>query len=187
MDSLEIIRQMEGDPGLRAQLRAVLLGDNFLERPAFAAQPEEAQSPTETAIDRLAAAVDRFWEVVGGPVETDAVALLEWLAGERGWQLPEPPVPFDFDGETGVVATLIDGERRFRIVVGAKARLRLADVARFSAGLPRLVAALAIEEPYLAYLCGLCVFQEVESAASAAGLGALDYRGERVAPPSLAT
>ncbi|MHB8339685.1 MAG: hypothetical protein ACYDB7_00700, partial [Mycobacteriales bacterium] len=103
-----------------------------------------------------------------------------------GWRLSEPPRPVEFDGEIDVVATLRDGELTFRILVEAKTRLRVADVARFSAKLPGMLAALAIDGPYLAYAYGLRVYPGVDAAAAAAGLGVLDSRGERVAPPRLA-
>jgi uncharacterized coiled-coil protein SlyX len=38
MDTLGIIRQIESDPGLRGQLRAVLLGDEVLHLPGVAAE-----------------------------------------------------------------------------------------------------------------------------------------------------
>ncbi|MHB1891731.1 MAG: hypothetical protein ACYCUF_12730, partial [Acidimicrobiales bacterium] len=38
MDTLGIIRQMESDPALRAQLRAVLLGDEVLRLPELVAE-----------------------------------------------------------------------------------------------------------------------------------------------------
>ncbi|MHB2022668.1 MAG: hypothetical protein ACYCO3_04955 [Mycobacteriales bacterium] len=222
MDSLEIIRQLEGDPGLRAQLRAVLLGDEFLELPMLvqrlaAAQARtdasvqrlteaqartdasvqrltEAQARTEAAVqrltdaqartdatlDRLQTALGRLSEVVGGTVEADAVALLEWLAGERGWVIRESPAPIEVDGEIDVVATLADGKRTFRILAEAKTRLRVADVTRFAAALPTLAAAVGVHGPYLAYVYGLRVYPGVDAAASKAGLGVLDSRGERV-------
>jgi hypothetical protein len=53
MDALDIIRQIEADAGLRAQLRAVLLGDDFLRLPAEVQKLIEAQARTEQSIQRL--------------------------------------------------------------------------------------------------------------------------------------
>ena len=44
----------------------------------------------------------------------------------------------------------------------------------------RLTGAL-IEKPYMAYIFGLRVYPEVVAAAEEAGIGVLDFRGERVA------
>ncbi|MHB8341539.1 MAG: hypothetical protein ACYDB7_10240 [Mycobacteriales bacterium] len=150
------------------------------------ARTEERLDRLENAVARLATEVGELSTVVGGTVETDAEALLEWLAGERGWRFLEPSRPVELDGEIDVVATLTDGKRTFRILVEAKTRLRVADVERFGAKLPGMLAALAIAGPHLAYLYGLRVYPGVDAAAAAAGLGVLDSRGERVAPPGLA-
>ena len=66
MDTLGIIRQLEGDPALRAQLRAVLLGDDMLELPelvrrlaARLEQLADAQQRTEQRLEQLADAQQR--------------------------------------------------------------------------------------------------------------------------------
>lgn len=57
MDTLGIIRQLEGDAGLRAQLRAVLLGDEMLETPALLRQ-------LTARVDELAAGLGTLTERV---------------------------------------------------------------------------------------------------------------------------
>jgi hypothetical protein len=107
MDPLDIIRQIEADDGLRAQLRAVLLGDDFLTLPAeikklveaqmrtdesvkklFEAQARtdesvkklaEAQMRTDESVKNLAIQVGKLSEVVGGTVETDAQQVIDYL------------------------------------------------------------------------------------------------------------
>ncbi len=66
MDTLGIIRQLEGDPALRAQLRAVLLGDDMLELPELvrrlAARLEQlvdTQQRIEQRLEQLADAQQR--------------------------------------------------------------------------------------------------------------------------------
>jgi len=60
MDALGIIRQIETDPALKAQMRAVLLGDELLALPAQVAQLVEGQREMQTAITRLAGHQDRM-------------------------------------------------------------------------------------------------------------------------------
>ena len=66
MDALGIIRQLESDPALRAQLRAVLLGDEVLELPELVRRLDlrfeqlvDAQNRTETRLEQLADAQSR--------------------------------------------------------------------------------------------------------------------------------
>lgn len=58
MDAIEIIRQLEGDPGLRAQMRAVLLGDELIELPNLIRQLVRAQERTEMRIQELQEAME---------------------------------------------------------------------------------------------------------------------------------
>ncbi|MHB8294880.1 MAG: hypothetical protein ACYDH5_09730 [Acidimicrobiales bacterium] len=60
MDTLGIIRQIEGDPALRAQLRAVLLGDEFLELPRLVAELMEGFKRLQDALDRTQATLREF-------------------------------------------------------------------------------------------------------------------------------
>lgn len=53
MDTLGIIREIETDPGLRAQLRAVLLGDEVLSMPAQLAALAESQRHMIERQDRM--------------------------------------------------------------------------------------------------------------------------------------
>ncbi len=62
MDTLGIIRQMEADPALRAQLRAVLLSEEVLGLPATIRGLAEAQARTEARLEQLAARVEGLAE-----------------------------------------------------------------------------------------------------------------------------
>jgi len=62
MDTLGIIRQLENDPGLRAQLRAVLLGDELLAMPAQLAQLIESQQRMLERQDRMEAVLTSLIE-----------------------------------------------------------------------------------------------------------------------------
>ena len=59
MDALEIIRQVEADAGLRAQMRAVLLGDELLQLPELVRRLAEAQARTGEQLREFQAAVER--------------------------------------------------------------------------------------------------------------------------------
>ncbi|MDA8267313.1 MAG: hypothetical protein M0013_02930 [Actinomycetota bacterium] len=66
MDALGIIRQLESDPALRAQLRAVLLGDEVLELPELVRrldlrfeQLADAQNSLQARVEQLADAQNR--------------------------------------------------------------------------------------------------------------------------------
>ena len=52
MDTLEIIRQIETDPGLKAQLRSVLLGDEILTLPALLAKNSADIAALTAAVTR---------------------------------------------------------------------------------------------------------------------------------------
>ncbi len=71
MDALEIIRQLEGDAGLRAQMRAVLLGDELLELPELVRRLTEAQLRTEERLREFQEATERRF----GGLETDVSVL----------------------------------------------------------------------------------------------------------------
>ena len=69
MDAAEIIRQLEGDPGLRAQMRAVLLGDELLGLPDLVRQLVRAQERTERRIHELQDAMELRFVALEGRVE----------------------------------------------------------------------------------------------------------------------
>jgi len=78
VDTLGIIRQIESDPALRAQLRSVLLGDEVVELPALVRQLNhsmealaEAQRATATTLAAFQASTDRRL----GTLDTKVTAL----------------------------------------------------------------------------------------------------------------
>ena len=80
MDALGIIRQMEGDPALRAQMRAVLLGDEMLELPSLVRHLAESQERTSQQLGKLIARIDELAEQVARL--TAAQAATETRLGE---------------------------------------------------------------------------------------------------------
>jgi hypothetical protein len=91
VDASEIIHQLEHDPSLRAQLRAVLLGDQFLDLPqqlaALTARVNalaEAQARTEATLRELIAStnarLDRIETDISG-LKTDVAGLKTDVAG----------------------------------------------------------------------------------------------------------
>jgi len=60
VDTTGIIRQIEADAGLRAQLRAVLLGDELLEMPRVLAELAESQRRLQGALEQTQMALQRF-------------------------------------------------------------------------------------------------------------------------------
>jgi hypothetical protein len=74
MDTLGIIRQIESDPGLRAQLRAVLLGDEVLGLPGQVAQLIEVQRQMQAVLEAMVERMDRM-EARQDRMETDVGVL----------------------------------------------------------------------------------------------------------------
>jgi len=69
MDTLGIIRQIESDPGLRAQLRAVLLGDELLGLPGQVTQLIEVQRQMQAVLEAMVERQDRMEAVLEAMVE----------------------------------------------------------------------------------------------------------------------
>ncbi len=156
MDTLGIIRQLEGDPALRAQLRAVLLGDDMLELPELvrrlAARLEQlvdtqqrieqrleqladAQQRTEQRLEQLADAQQRTEQELAQVVIAQQ-AMLRWQqrADDQFAELKGPALE----------SRVRQDPRRFvprRLATGA----RLIDDARLSALLDALDEASAAE------------------------------------------
>ncbi len=156
MDTLGIIRQLEGDPALRAQLRAVLLGDDMLELPELvrrlAARLEQlvdtqqrieqrleqladAQQRTEQRLEQLADAQQRTEQELAQVVIAQQ-AMLRWQqrADDQFAELKGPALE----------SRVRQDPRRFvprRLATGA----RLIDDARLSALLDALDDASATE------------------------------------------
>jgi len=90
VDTLGIIRQIESDPALRAQLRSVLLGDEVVELPALVRQLDhsmealaEAQRATATTLAAFQASTDRRL----GTLETKVTTLDVDVASLKGKSL----------------------------------------------------------------------------------------------------
>lgn len=62
VDTLEIIRQLESDPALRAHLRAVLLGDEMLSLPEITRHLAEALDQLTERVDQLTVRLDQLTE-----------------------------------------------------------------------------------------------------------------------------
>ena len=212
MDTLEIIRQIETDPGVRAQLRSVLLGDELLGMPAQVAELRrsigelaEAQKSTEHSVAELGRsvaelrqsvaelaeaqketnpAVKQLSDVVGGTVEEDAKALLEYIADQNGWQIISEPSPLDINGEIDVIAAVRDeSEKRFTLLCEAKTRLRPADVSRFQRTLNNLPTNIEImPDGQFNYVYGLAIYPGTRQKAQELGFGLLSPKGELVKP-----
>lgn len=205
MDTLEIIRQIETDPGVRAQLRSVLLGDELLGMPAQVAELRrsigelaEAQKSTEHSVAELRQsvaelaeaqketnpAVKQLSDVVGGTVEEDAKALLEYIADQNGWQIISEPSPLDINGEIDVIAAVRDeSEKRFTLLCEAKTRLRPADVSRFQRTLNNLPTNIEImPDGQFNYVYGLVIYPGTRQKAQELGFGLLSPKGELVKP-----
>jgi len=69
MDALGIIRQIETDPALKAQMRAVLLGDELLALPAQVAQLIEGQREMQAAIRDLTESQKQMQAAITGTIE----------------------------------------------------------------------------------------------------------------------
>ena len=65
MDALEIIRQMQQDPALRAEMRAVLLGEELLSLPELVQENSRQIAENSRQIAALAERMDQLADVVG--------------------------------------------------------------------------------------------------------------------------
>ena len=188
VDTLAIIREIEADVGLRAQLRAVLLSDDVLRLPELVAENtrdirdlKDAVSEMRRGQEMLRQEVGRLSAVVGGTVEEDASSVVVTVLERRGWQVHGRPEPVEANGEIDMlVQARTDQGAEVSVLVEAKTRLRPADVRRFAAVLEQLVAMIGIRGDYLPYVYGLRVYTGVEETASELGLGVLSPDGERV-------
>jgi len=72
MDAIEVIRQLETDPGLRAQLRSVLLGDEFLTVPELTAQNTTAIGTLVERVAQLAEQTAENTRAIGALTEQTA-------------------------------------------------------------------------------------------------------------------
>jgi len=206
VDTLGIIRQMQADPALRAQLRSVLLGEEVLGLPAQVAENSRqiaelraavsglqgavaelraAVSGLQGAVAELRTEVGHLSAIVGGTVEEDAASLVRTVLERQGVRLDGEPEAVGLDGEIDVVArgTETTGAP-ITALVEAKTRLRPADVRRFAASYRSLVARLGVEGAHVGYVYGFRVYSGSDEAARQVGLGVLSPDGERVPPVS---
>ncbi|MHB8264245.1 MAG: hypothetical protein ACYDGY_10990 [Acidimicrobiales bacterium] len=206
MDTLEIIRQIETDPALRAQLRSVLLGDDFVSFPDVVKALErdmerliKLEERAEARLDALEKGQQELKQgqqelrhevgvlstVVGGTVEEDAKDVIRFILEQKGYRILTEPAPIDINGEVDVVATASapDGED-VSVLIEAKTRLRVDDVRRFAGKFSALGDAAGLTGKRLGYVYGLVVYPGVDDASRKAGLGVISHNGERVAPLS---
>jgi len=125
MDTLGIIRQIESDPGLRAQLRAVLLGDEVLQLPGVVAENSrgirdlrDAVASLTEQMTLLTERVDRLIDQVGGLRDRDLERHV------REW--PSRVLPEDLEGveiyDEKDVARLVDLLQRSRALTPQERR-----------------------------------------------------------------
>ncbi len=158
---MEIIREIESDPALRASLRAVLLGDEILELPTLVAantsaiaelkgavaklieaqertdatvgRLAEAQERTDATVGRLATAVGKLEENLGEIVEVSCAAVLGAVAEMKGWTAIDAPGPIDVgEGEVDVRGRFSTTEGEVVVLAEAKSRLRGGDVKKWA-------------------------------------------------------
>ena len=204
-----MIRQIEADPGLRAQLRVLLLTEEVLQLPQLVAENsrdirelrlvaeallgraeslergqealERGQERLERGFQSLRTEVGRLSAVVGGTVEEDASSVVTTVLERKGWTLHGRPQPLEVNGEIDVFVRATDADGAdVGVLVEAKTRLRPADVRRFAAALDHLLGEAAIDGFCVAYTYGLRVYTGAEEAATELGIGILCPDGERV-------
>lgn len=161
----------------------------------------EAQARTEEQLTRLEATVQSLADTVGklaqqvghlsnligADLEVDAEEILSYTLKQKGYRPVGPAYPIELDGEVDVALPLESPQKeRLWALVEAKTRVRQQEVEKWGKRLksPRFRRRLAearIEKPYLAYIFGLRIYPEVVATAEKAGIGVLDFRGERVA------
>jgi len=139
MDTLGIIRQIESDPGLRAQLRAVLLGDEVLQLPGVVAENSRGIRDLRDAVASLTEQMTLLTERVDQLTEqmtrlTERVdRLTDQVGGLRGRDLerhvrewPSRVLPEDLEGveiyDEKDVAKLVDLLQRSRALTPQERR-----------------------------------------------------------------
>jgi len=146
----------------------------------------EAQARTEEAVSQLFRQVGHLANLMGADLEVDAEELLLYVMEQKGYRSLGPTYPIMVDGEIDVALPVESpqGERLWALVE-AKARVRQKELGRWAKRLKdaeflRRLAEARIEKPYLPYIFGLRIYPQVIAAAEKAGIGVLDFRGERV-------
>jgi len=146
----------------------------------------EAQARTEEAVSQLFRQVGHLANLMGADLEVDAEELLLYVMEQKGYRSLGPAYPILVDGEIDVALPVESpqGERLWALVE-AKARVRQKELGRWAKRLKdaeflRRLAEARIEKPYLPYIFGLRIYPQVIAAAEKAGIGVLDFRGERV-------
>ena len=125
MDTLEIIRQLQQDDALRAEMRAILLEKEVLELP-------KQVSLLTVAITKLEKTVGKLAENVGDIAESSCAAVLKAVAEMKGWTLLETPGPVDTGkGEVDVRGRFSTENGEVAVLAEAKSRLRGKDVAKW--------------------------------------------------------
>ncbi len=125
---------------------------------------------------------------LGLDLEVDAEEILREVLKKKGFELLQEPFPIVIDGEADVVAPVRSPEgETFWVLVEVKGRVRRSEVGDWLRQLNRpdfqeRLREMQVEKPYLPYIFGLRIYLGVEKLAAEAGLGVLDYRGERLAP-----
>ncbi len=209
---MEIIREIESDPALRASLRAVLLGDEILELPALVAantraiaELAEAQKRTDATVGRLeatvgrleatvgklATAVGKLEENLGEIVEVSCAAVLGAVAEMKGWTAIDDPGPIDVgEGEVDVRGRFSTEEGEVVVLAEAKSRLRGSDVKKWASRVTdETWRGRHLYEGYdgqvLAYVYGTLVYADAYAEARRVGIGVIGPEGEREAAVAL--
>ena len=202
---MEIIREIESDPALRASLRAVLLGDEILELPTLVAANTsaiaelkgavakliEAQERTDATVGRLATAVGKLEENLGEIVEVSCAAVLGAVAEMKGWTAIDAPGPIDVgEGEVDVRGRFSTTEGEVVVLAEAKSRLRGGDVKKWARRVTdETWRARHLYEGFggtvLAYVYGTLVYADAYAEARRVGIGVIGPEGEREAAVAL--
>ena len=145
----------------------------------------QAQARTERALDELSRHVGRLSNILGADLEVDAEEVLRYAMQQKGYRLVGPAYPVEIDGEIDVALPVENpaGERLWAIVE-AKTRVREKEVEKWSrrfksARFLQRLSRAGIGGPYLPYIFGLRIYPDVLLTAERAGIGILDFQGER--------
>ncbi len=211
-DFEDLTRLLADHPEWQAELRRLILSEDFLALPGIVrelaeaqrelaeAQRElaEAQRRTETQLQALttrvggmATEVGNLQRAFGATIEEEAESFVRALVEERGYRLLATHHSVVIDGEVDVVMELEapTGETVWA-VVEAKARLGYREVRSWgqrmhSSGWQQRLVAEGVTGPYLVYAFGIRVDPGAVAAAKEQGIGLMTGHGEQVAPEGL--
>ncbi|GAB4471129.1 MAG: hypothetical protein Kow0088_04540 [Anaerolineales bacterium] len=186
----------------RAELRQLILTEDFLVLPQVVRELAEAQKRTEEGVDRLETEVAelalvqkqtisqlaRLENRVGVSVEREAADALAYTLRQKGFVILEGLFNVPLNGEIDVLYRVADPEgAQFTAVLEANLRLSYSGVEDWaqrmhSSEFRRKIGEAGYPGPYLVYVYGMGIHPSAYEAIKRFGIGLITDRGESIDP-----